>query len=410
MKKGFTLIELLAVIVILAVIALIATPIIINIINDSQKSAATNSAQLYVDGLSKKIMSENMNGEFNPSSCTISNGNISCDGQSLDYTVDGEKPTSGIITFTNGTITGYTLNIGEYNVVKSGNNITTTKGNVEVHSTYLPSQLLQYDPVNNTACTTGSTCYKWRVITVGDTTSNSTITLQMDHNIRLQMDNNIINYFTWVSKADYNDDENWNYGNNNKGPITVLKALETATASWDDSLKLNYTYDTSLGGTNTGYNYGTLSCTNGACNIAGNQITSNLKARMITAEEISALTVAAGAQNTTYAYNWTITNGRYYYFSNSTKVLGTTTAVASGETGSTTLSWLIENTHVYPDSGATSNAYGDINNGYWTLSPDSPDQQKVWSVQYFGWFLNAAITSSGTGIRPVITIPKSIFE
>ena len=37
MKKGFTLIELLAVIVILAVIALIATPIVINIINNAKK-------------------------------------------------------------------------------------------------------------------------------------------------------------------------------------------------------------------------------------------------------------------------------------------------------------------------------------------------------------------------------------
>ena len=36
MNKGFTLIELLAVIVILAIIALIATPIIINIIEDSK--------------------------------------------------------------------------------------------------------------------------------------------------------------------------------------------------------------------------------------------------------------------------------------------------------------------------------------------------------------------------------------
>lgn len=37
--KGFTLIELLAVIVILAVIALIATPIIMNVINDAKKGA-----------------------------------------------------------------------------------------------------------------------------------------------------------------------------------------------------------------------------------------------------------------------------------------------------------------------------------------------------------------------------------
>ena len=39
-RKGFTLIELLAVIVILAVIALIATPIILNMINDAKKRAS----------------------------------------------------------------------------------------------------------------------------------------------------------------------------------------------------------------------------------------------------------------------------------------------------------------------------------------------------------------------------------
>ena len=47
-NKGFTLIELLAVIVILAIIALIATPIILNIINDARESAKERSAELVV--------------------------------------------------------------------------------------------------------------------------------------------------------------------------------------------------------------------------------------------------------------------------------------------------------------------------------------------------------------------------
>lgn len=42
--KGFTLIELLAVIVILAIIALIATPIVLNLINEARKGAAKDSA------------------------------------------------------------------------------------------------------------------------------------------------------------------------------------------------------------------------------------------------------------------------------------------------------------------------------------------------------------------------------
>ena len=45
-NKGFTLIELLAVIVILAIIALIATPIILGIINDARNSAKERTAEL----------------------------------------------------------------------------------------------------------------------------------------------------------------------------------------------------------------------------------------------------------------------------------------------------------------------------------------------------------------------------
>ena len=44
-NKGFTLIELLAVIVILAIIALIATPIILGIINDARDEARKRSAE-----------------------------------------------------------------------------------------------------------------------------------------------------------------------------------------------------------------------------------------------------------------------------------------------------------------------------------------------------------------------------
>ena len=51
MKKGFTLIELLAVIVILAIIALIATPIILGIINDARHSAKERSAELVYTGV-----------------------------------------------------------------------------------------------------------------------------------------------------------------------------------------------------------------------------------------------------------------------------------------------------------------------------------------------------------------------
>ena len=50
-KKGFTLIELLAVIVILAIIALIATPIVLGIIEDARNNAKERSKELVIQSV-----------------------------------------------------------------------------------------------------------------------------------------------------------------------------------------------------------------------------------------------------------------------------------------------------------------------------------------------------------------------
>ena len=57
-EKGFTLIELLAVIVILAVIALIATPLIMNVIDEARRGSAKNGAYGYVKALENTIATE----------------------------------------------------------------------------------------------------------------------------------------------------------------------------------------------------------------------------------------------------------------------------------------------------------------------------------------------------------------
>ena len=54
-NKGFTLIELLAVIVVLAVIALIATPIILGIINDARESANARSVEDYAKAVETTV-------------------------------------------------------------------------------------------------------------------------------------------------------------------------------------------------------------------------------------------------------------------------------------------------------------------------------------------------------------------
>jgi len=59
-KNGFTLIELLAVIVILSIIALIATPIILGIINDAKEESNKRSIDLYADSIKKAIITKEM--------------------------------------------------------------------------------------------------------------------------------------------------------------------------------------------------------------------------------------------------------------------------------------------------------------------------------------------------------------
>ena len=59
-KKGFTLIELLAVIIILAIVALIATPIILNVIEDARISAGRSEANMILGGINNYCASEEM--------------------------------------------------------------------------------------------------------------------------------------------------------------------------------------------------------------------------------------------------------------------------------------------------------------------------------------------------------------
>jgi hypothetical protein len=90
-------------------------------------------------------------------------------------------------------------------------------------------------------------------------------------------------------------------------------------------------------------------------------------------------------------------------------VLGTNTSGI----GNTDLSWLVENTFAYfgSTSGSTNNLYGRNDVGYWTMSPVSSWPDSAWCVSMGGALGHEYIDEiEHPGIRPVITIPKSILE
>lgn len=135
-KKGFTLVELLAVIVILAIIALIATPIILNVIDNAKEGSAKNSAYGYIDAVEKA----NAQQILKESSISVLSGtyNISANGATVVESKEGEgtkasfavsfkgtAPTAGTLTYADGKLTS-----GEITV--DGKTFTISDGNLTI--------------------------------------------------------------------------------------------------------------------------------------------------------------------------------------------------------------------------------------------------------------------------------------
>ena len=117
MKKGFTLIELLAVIVILAIIALIATPMILGVIDTAKQGSAKSSALGYVEAVEKSMMIQQVNGGAAP---VAGEYTVSENGKTLSYTKDektytitvdfkGDVPSGNVTIGSNGAVSGATL-------------------------------------------------------------------------------------------------------------------------------------------------------------------------------------------------------------------------------------------------------------------------------------------------------------
>lgn len=120
-KKGFTLIELLAVIVILAIIALIATPIILNMINDAKMSAAKDSAYGYIKAIENYQALSILDNKKNPPIESDNDIDISIIEDKV--IIKGTKPTGGIVSINNETVESANLCINKYDIEynKNGN-------------------------------------------------------------------------------------------------------------------------------------------------------------------------------------------------------------------------------------------------------------------------------------------------
>ena len=111
-NKGFTLIELLAVIVILAILMVVAVPKILNVIENSRKSAAESSIKLVKDAIKTQVTSGSIMGTnftSDESGCYTFNFDDQTSGNAKELQLKNKENITGTIKYCNGNFTNNTL-------------------------------------------------------------------------------------------------------------------------------------------------------------------------------------------------------------------------------------------------------------------------------------------------------------
>ena len=326
-NKGFTLVELLAVIVILALIALIATPIILNVINDAKKQAAKDSAYGYMDAVEKYIVSSELEDK------SIKDGTYSVEELNKKISVKGSTPDNGNIEIKNSSVKSYDIGIDGYYITKDEvKKVSTTKKIENGTAVY-------YNPVYGEKCksseavsTTGknSGCMKWYVF--NDKEGNATVNVILDHN-------------TTANVA-------WNSTGSNSEMKEVKIKLEEDTKDWENT------------------------------------------ARLITANEVAKITGYTSWGTNITGYPW---------FCFDTNQQDDTNDCAKAQ-GKSKYAWLFDYTYECTNYGCNTS---DLSTwGYWT-STQYVNSIHVWFVARNGRLDVNSASSTGHGVRPVITISKS---
>ena len=364
-KKGFTLIELLAVIVILAVISLIATPMILGVIEDAKLKAAEQSVNGYIDAVEKQVITSELTKENQ-----ISDGIYVLPMEKIE--VKGSKPTGGWLVIQNGEVTNYSIVMNEYVVTKGSETVKGTKINgptmEKATSNDTHKGIIYLDPTNLTkTCTkeeaeknvneyetpteikTG--CMKWYVL--NDEGENYTMIL--DHNT--------------TARIKWNDD-NRNVAYEQSNLYDIVEDLKI-TSGWE------------------------------------------INPRLITTEEVNMITGKTG-------FNASST-GSWYYLDTKTITHGTFSNSVRSK-----YDWLYNNLNLCKtdstDHGCTvedNNSYMEYGTagsgqtwGYWTSTTVGADgsDSNVWHVYRIGDLASYYARLNDYGIRPVITISKSIIS
>ena len=371
-RKGFTLIELLAVIVILAIIALIATPLIMDVIEDAKKSSTESSGKGYVDGVEKQIatnlLDTDATNDIENKAYTVSELKLK------NVSVKGEIPSDeSWVLVSEGEVKDCSLKFREYTIncngetekggaiaekpIKSG----ATKENASATDTH--KGIVYLDPTNlETVCNSETVTENY---TTNGITENKTgcmkwyIYAETDTEYKMILDHNTTARVQWNTEG--STGKNVAYESSNIYP--VVQELKT-TSGWV------------------------------------------VDPRIISAEEINTITGKTG---------WTSTS-KWYYFDSKTQ---TKTATSKG---ASQYGWLYDYTFSCESYGCNikdNNSYtglGTAGNGntwgYWTSTVygNAGSGSNVRIVYSYGNLNRTSAYGADFGVRPVITISKSLVS
>ena len=235
-KNGFTLIELLAVIVILAIIALIATPIILGIINDAREESNERSVELYASAVRNAMAAyqlKNLNAPTKFSDLDIEyDGNVECTTEELYE--DGSFYIAGCTV--NGTEVEYTYGEKQEKIAYL-NDVCTIAADSTV-------QGLNAGAKYNCTVDPNKPAYTFYVLTTAAEGAES-VNLIMDSNIRTGGEavketnptaeqKGLVAWTAWDYLEKHASQEELEYYENLNiyGPVTAMEYLQTATKDW----------------------------------------------------------------------------------------------------------------------------------------------------------------------------------
>ena len=352
-EKGFTLIELLAVIVILAILMVIAVPKILNVIENTRKSAAESSIKLVKDAIKTQVTSGSIMGTnftSDESGCYTFNFDDQTSGNAKELQLKNKENITGSIKYCNGKFSDDTLIFDNVKVEKGPTKEMAKEGETFIAKVYLNPKNLKEECTKNNFVDTlepKAGCMRWYVFE------------ETDKTYTMILDRNTTNTVAWNSS-----------GNNSDGMTLAIKQLEEDTKNWK-----------------------------------GNP-------HILSANDIAKITKASDADKLAWDSSKTYGTGgmkysRWYYLDGEgTGYTGWLKQYAN-ESKKSKFYWLFDYTSNCKAYGCETEIDGNVL-GYWTTSPITGKSSRIWVVYHEGQVNgDDSDNALNEGIRPAITIDKS---